>query len=561
MKINQTLTRYLFFLTLTVFSISNTFASESLKINKTKQTIIAPEANSYTWYYNGQRLEGITGNKVTALKEGTYSVKMTTTDGVDIHQKIVYKAKADSKPVIYIIGDSTASIYDDDLYPRTGWGQIFQAFINSDSIEVVDMAISGRSSKSFFSDEKGWPVVRELLSEGDYLFIQFGHNDNKDTTDERYTDPYTTYQQYLSYYIDSARYYGATPVLLTSIPRNSWSGSSMSDTHGDYPPAMRALAKTKDVPLIDLTETVTDFLEGKGETWATSNFYNNLEADIWNNYTSGNEDDTHMQENGAYEVCKLVSEGIEELKDSVEITSISNALVEAGRLVVDPASYYIKGDITGYGVYTIDSVATLVAEPRSGYLFTSWTKEDSTLTETETYTIKIDTAYINLSANFASGSVVEVRQNPAFKGYIEGEGTYLAGTDVTITASPKDGYSFVCWIYNSDTVSTDTSYTFTIGETDVTYYANFKATTSSINNTPNNKLKIFPNPTSGNVTISSQNTITGIKLFNTTGQLLFKSSYSNKEIILNPTMFTDENLTIIQITTTEGQTIEKLSLW
>ncbi len=561
MKKIPTLLRFLSLTMLPLLWGADCFATEILKINKTSQTIVAPEASSYTWYYNGKILDGVTGNQVKAMHDGTYTVKMTTSDGGEVYKKIVYKAKSSTTPVIYIIGDSTASIYKESLYPRTGWGQVFQPFLNSDSIEVVDMALSGRSSKSFYSDEDGWPEVRELLSDGDYLFIQFGHNDNKGSEDERTTDPYTTYQEYLSIYIDSARYYGAIPVLLTPIPRNSWSGSSMSDTHGDYPPAMRELATEKNVPLIDLTETVTAFLEGKGETWATANFYNNLESGVWNNYASGNEDNTHMQEAGAYEVCKLVSEGIETVKDSSGISPMYNALIEAGRLSVDPSSYYDKGDVSGFGVYSIDSVATLIADANSSYVFINWTEGETVLSESETLSVTVDTALISLSANFEAGYEVTIKQIPGYKGYMSGAGTYLAGTEVTITASPKDGYKFLYWVYDNDTVSTDTSYTFTIGEADVTYTAYFEAKTSGITTTKDNILTIFPNPSAGNVTISSQNTITGIKLLNTTGQVLFESSYNNNEIVFNPTLYTSDKLVIIQTTTTKEQTSKKLSLW
>ena len=120
------------------------------------------------------------------------------------------------KKKIYLIGDSTCHTKNSDTYPQTGWGQVFGDYINN-TYEVVNLAQNGRSSKSF-KDEGWFEVVERNIDKGDYLFIQFGHNDEKD--DElRHTDPYSTYQENLLYYINIARNKGATPILLSSIYR------------------------------------------------------------------------------------------------------------------------------------------------------------------------------------------------------------------------------------------------------------------------------------------------------------------------------------------------------
>lgn len=203
----------------------------------------------------------------------------------------------------YLIGDSTVSLYTSTYYPRMGWGQVFQNYFQS-TLVVSDKARSGRSSKSFY-DEGAWTPIKTALKSGDYVFIQFGHNDEK-TDVALHTDPYTTYQQYLSIYIDDARAKGAIPILVTPVERNSWSNGTIKPTHGNYPDAMRKLASTKSVPLIDLTAGSTAKYISLGQTYTTWNVFMNLKAGQYPNYPNGNSDNTHFQENGANIIARLV---------------------------------------------------------------------------------------------------------------------------------------------------------------------------------------------------------------------------------------------------------------
>lgn len=204
----------------------------------------------------------------------------------------------------YLIGDSTVSLYTSAYYPRMGWGQVFGSYFKS-TLVASDKARSGRSSKSFY-DEGAWTPVQAALKAGDYVFIQFGHNDEK-TDPALHTDPYTTYQQYLTRYIDTARARGAIPILVTPVERNSWSGGTIKATHGTYPAAMRALASSKGVPLIDLTAGSTTKYISLGQTYTTWNVFMNLPAGRYANYPNGNSDNTHFQENGAHIIARLVT--------------------------------------------------------------------------------------------------------------------------------------------------------------------------------------------------------------------------------------------------------------
>jgi lysophospholipase L1-like esterase len=204
---------------------------------------------------------------------------------------------------VYMIGDSTMSVYGSDLYPRMGWGQPLGSFFASQCATVVDKALSGRSSKSFF-EEGAWTPLKNALKAGDYVLIQFGHNDEKSDQPALYTDPQTTYKQFLTTYVNDTRAKLATPILLTSINRNSWSGSSLSDTHGAYPPAVRELAASLKVDLIDLTALSKAYFERIGQT-ETKQFFLILAAGQWPNYPNGVTDNTHFQERGAKIIGQL----------------------------------------------------------------------------------------------------------------------------------------------------------------------------------------------------------------------------------------------------------------
>jgi lysophospholipase L1-like esterase len=205
---------------------------------------------------------------------------------------------------IYMIGDSTMSVYASTLAPRMGWGQPFGTYFNAPCATVVDKALSGRSSKSFM-DEGAWTPVKNALQSGDYVLIQFGHNDEKNTEPTLFTDPQTTYKQFLTTYVTDTRAKMATPILLTSINRNNWStGTTIKDTHGAYPPAVRELAASLKVDLIDLTALTKAYFERIGQA-ETAKLFLILAAGESANYPTGVTDNTHLQEKGALTIGQL----------------------------------------------------------------------------------------------------------------------------------------------------------------------------------------------------------------------------------------------------------------
>lgn len=210
---------------------------------------------------------------------------------------------------VFVIGDSTASRYGLDAYPRMGWAQVLQDYFDSSKIIVEDHARSGRSSLSF-REEGHWKKVLDDVRKGDYVFIQFGHNDAKKADPKRYADPETAYPALLRQYIGDVREKGAVPVLLTSINRNHWtSDTELKDSLGGYPPSMRKVASETGVVLFDLHAMTRELFKRMGRR-ETNTLFMNLEKGESTNYPEGARDNTHLREKGAREVARLVMSAI-----------------------------------------------------------------------------------------------------------------------------------------------------------------------------------------------------------------------------------------------------------
>lgn len=142
------------------------------------------------------------------------------------------------------------------------------------------------------------------IAAGDHLLISFGHNDEK--SDDRHTDPYTTFQGYLSMYIEGARRHGARPVLVTPVERRRFDAAGHAvPSHGEYPQAMRDLGARTGVPVIDLTSSSMRLWDQAGVE-ATKSYFLWLAAGQHPNYPTGVQDNTHFQAHGAIEVARLV---------------------------------------------------------------------------------------------------------------------------------------------------------------------------------------------------------------------------------------------------------------
>jgi lysophospholipase L1-like esterase len=209
---------------------------------------------------------------------------------------------------IYMIGDSTMAEYDSSRYPRTGWGMKFPQFFN-ENVTIFDFAKSGKSTKSF-RDLGYWRTVKDSLKKGDYLIIQFGHNDEKEYDSTRYTIPGGSYNENLKRYIVEAREKGAIPILITPIRRRRFDeDGKLVDTHGKYPEEMRKVAKEMNVPLIDLTKLSKPLIESYGVE-GSKKLFNWVKPGEYPGYPDGEEDNTHFSEHGAMEISKLAAKEI-----------------------------------------------------------------------------------------------------------------------------------------------------------------------------------------------------------------------------------------------------------
>lgn len=233
------------------------------------------------------------------------------------------KGKKSKITKVWLIGDSTVADYSlekdysEKRYPVMGWGQVFQAFLASDSLDFIrhlvrtdsvlvdDRARGGRSTRSFF-EEGRWSDVYRHLSPGDLVLIQFGHNDASVNKGERYTS-LTGYKEFLRLYVNQARDKGAIPILVTPVARNyPWKEGRLGNTHGDYPAAMREVASETGAYLIDLTELSMEFFTGKGQGYVSMTYFMNFPPGIYQGYPDGSSDNTHFQPAGATAVAQLV---------------------------------------------------------------------------------------------------------------------------------------------------------------------------------------------------------------------------------------------------------------
>lgn len=209
----------------------------------------------------------------------------------------------DKRITVYLIGDSTIADKQPDKFPETGWGMPFKVFFDS-TVMVDNRAKNGRSTRTFIS-ENLWNPVASALREGDYVFIQFGHNDESKEKVDRYTSP-EDYKKNLVRFITETRAKKANPVLLTPVARRKFDANGVAiETHAEYSPLVKEVARQHNVPLIDLNEKSKQLLTAFGEEQSKLLFLQ-LQPDEHPNYPEGKNDNTHFSELGARKIAQLV---------------------------------------------------------------------------------------------------------------------------------------------------------------------------------------------------------------------------------------------------------------
>jgi lysophospholipase L1-like esterase len=202
-------------------------------------------------------------------------------------------ASAPTAPTIFIAGDSTVT--DRDGGGDVSWGQLLPVFLKP-GVAVSNNAQSGETMKSFMNALR-LDKMLSTMKKGDYLFMQFTHNDSKISWPQTYVEPETTYKAYLKVYIAEARLRGATPVLVTAMDRGGRGTGAPTHGHGGYPQAMREVAQEEHVALIDLYSMSDTFYESAG-------------ADAPKILADG----THSTAYGGYEFAKCIVMGIKQNK-------------------------------------------------------------------------------------------------------------------------------------------------------------------------------------------------------------------------------------------------------
>lgn len=225
------------------------------------------------------------------------------------------------KKKLFIAGDSTACLYPHcgakNRFPRTGWGQVLGRFLPE--VDIIDLALSGRSSKSFKTEEN-FRVLKNEISAGDFLVIQFGHNDAKKQDPSRYTSVNDgSYTGSLMEYVNIARMTGAYPILATSISRNRTADPMLEE----YVDAVKLLAIKKNVPLMDMYKATNEYINRVGSAKAAEmfmiisprdeRFINEPQfkgSEYFDKYTL---DNTHLNINGALITARFAANMLREI--------------------------------------------------------------------------------------------------------------------------------------------------------------------------------------------------------------------------------------------------------
>jgi lysophospholipase L1-like esterase len=212
---------------------------------------------------------------------------------------------------IYLAGDSTMAEKRPDKRPETGWGELLQQFFDPPKVRVENHAQNGRSTKTFIAEGR-WPALVEKLKPGDYVFIQFGHNDQP--KEKASHTPPADYRANLVRFVNEVRARKATPVLFTPVVRRRFDDKGeFYDTHFEYPDIVRSVAAEQKVALIDMHRKSERVLRQYGAEGSKQLFLQ-LQPGEHANYPKGVEDNTHFSPRGAEEMAQLAVEGVRELK-------------------------------------------------------------------------------------------------------------------------------------------------------------------------------------------------------------------------------------------------------
>ncbi|MBL7817780.1 MAG: right-handed parallel beta-helix repeat-containing protein [Saprospiraceae bacterium] len=217
----------------------------------------------------------------------------------------------DDKPTVFLCGDSTMANKALIDAPETGWGMVFPEFF-TDAVRIENHAVNGRSTKSFRTLGH-WKGVMDKVKQGDYVVLQFGHNDQKEGDTTRYAAPQTDYKKNLTRFIEEIKAKGANPILATPVNRRKFDDKGVFvDQHGEYPSVVRALAKELHIPLLDMHQKSQKVIEAHGVE-GSKNIFMHFIGGYYLKHPKGIEDNTHFSRYGAELMASLAAESLVEI--------------------------------------------------------------------------------------------------------------------------------------------------------------------------------------------------------------------------------------------------------
>src|SRR4051812_39985697 len=209
---------------------------------------------------------------------------------------------------VWLAGDSTMAEKLPTKRPETGWGEKLQQYFRPEEVRIANRAMNGRSTRTFLSEGR-WQAIVDSLAPGDYVFIQFGHNDESKEKVDRYTPP-DDFRANLTRMVNDVRAKRGVPVLLTPVRRRKFDDAGhLVDTHGEYPDLTRSVANALHVPLVDMHVSSAEVLQRYGPD-SSAKLFLQLEKGENPNYPEGVHDNTHFRPLGAELMARLAVDGI-----------------------------------------------------------------------------------------------------------------------------------------------------------------------------------------------------------------------------------------------------------
>ena len=212
----------------------------------------------------------------------------------------------DDKPTLFLCGDSTMANKAPIDAPEIGWGMVLPEYF-TDAVRIENHAVNGRSTKNFRTLGH-WKGVMDKVKKGDYVLLQFGHNDQKESDTTRFAAPQTDYKKNLTRFIEEIRAKQAIPILATPVMRRKFDDKgAFVDQHGEYPSVVRALGQTLNVPVLDMHQKSQKVIEGQGVEGSKKMFMH-FGGGFYPKHPKGIEDNTHFSRYGAELMASLAAE-------------------------------------------------------------------------------------------------------------------------------------------------------------------------------------------------------------------------------------------------------------